>query len=248
MCIVLHAIVAAALPLLAGSSAPAARQEPGPRRAWLCRVGAGWGRPIGAERSQMPIFGTISIGLQPSGSSSQPSPRRFQTSSLRRPPVGPPHRWPRAQLSNEGLQRLSCTSFPTPLSPSRFPTSQVRLPRLGARACMGSMAGWGPGGIRSVGRAWDAPPGEFYRVDHAVCRYRLSSRAGLCADASEPERDDLCKDRHNDGPQVEVPDADATHVVMCHPRGACPATHAMRACRHAARRWQHSNGRDCLDR
>ena len=24
--------------------------------AWLCRVGAGWGRPIGAERSQMPFF------------------------------------------------------------------------------------------------------------------------------------------------------------------------------------------------
>ena len=32
MCTVLHAIVAAALPLLAGSSAPAARQETGPRR------------------------------------------------------------------------------------------------------------------------------------------------------------------------------------------------------------------------
>ncbi len=60
MCTVLHAIVAAALPLLAGSSAPAARQETGPRRglllAWLCRVGAGWGCPIGAERSQMPFF------------------------------------------------------------------------------------------------------------------------------------------------------------------------------------------------
>jgi hypothetical protein len=75
------------------------------------------------------VFGTISFGLQPSGSFSQHSPRRFQTSPLRRPPVGPPHRWPGAQLSNEGLHRLSCTSFPTPSSPSRFPTSQVRLPR-----------------------------------------------------------------------------------------------------------------------
>ena len=60
MCTVLHAIVAAALLLLAGSSAPAAWKETGPRRgpllAWLCRVGAGWGRPIGAERSQMPFF------------------------------------------------------------------------------------------------------------------------------------------------------------------------------------------------
>jgi surface protein len=87
MCTVLHAIVAAALPLLAGSSAPAARQETGtlrgPPLAWMCRVGAVWGRPIGAERSQMPFFGSISFGLQPSGSSSQPSPRRFQTSSLR---------------------------------------------------------------------------------------------------------------------------------------------------------------------
>ena len=147
MCTVFHAIVAAALPLLAGSSAPAARQETGPRRgpllAWLCRVGAGWGRPIGAERSQTPFFGTISFGLQPSGSSSQPSPRRFQTSPLRRSPVGPPHRWQGAQLSNECLHRLSCTSFPTPSSPSRFPTSQVRLPRLRARACIGIMAGRG---------------------------------------------------------------------------------------------------------
>ena len=98
-----------------------------------------WG-PDGVGRSarsapRRRFFGTISFGLQPSGSSSQPSPRRFQTSSLRRPPVGPPHRWPGAQLSNEGLHRLSCTSFPTPSSPSRFPTSQVRLPRL-ARPCM----------------------------------------------------------------------------------------------------------------
>ena len=110
----------------------------GPLMAWLCRVRAGWGRPIGAERSQTPIFGTISFGLQPSGSSSQPSPRRFQTSSLRRTP---PHLWPGAQLSNEGLHRLS--SFPTPSSPSRFPTSQVRHPRLRARACMGIMGGLG---------------------------------------------------------------------------------------------------------
>ena len=147
MLTVFHAIVAAALLLLAGSSAPAARQETGPRRgpllAWLCRAGAGWGRPIGAERSQMPFFGTISFGLQPSGSSSQPSPRCFQTSSLRRPPVGPPHRSPGAQLSNEGLHRLSYTSFPSPSSPSRFPASQVRLPRLRARACMGIMGGLG---------------------------------------------------------------------------------------------------------
>jgi hypothetical protein len=137
----------------------------GPLLAWLCRVGAGWGRPIGAERSQTPFFGTISFGLQPSGSSSQPSPRRFQTCSLRRPPVGPPHRSPGAQLANEGLHRLSCTSFPSPSSPSRFPTSQVRLPRLRACACMGIMAahgGLGASGdraefVQSVGRAWDAP-------------------------------------------------------------------------------------------
>ena len=160
MCTVLHAIVATALPLLSGSSAPAARQETGPRRgpllAWLCRVGAGWGRPIGAERSQMPFLGTISFGLQPLGSSSQPSPRRFQTSSLRRTPR---HRWPGAQLSNEGLHRLSCTSFPTPSSSSRFPTSQVRLPRLRARALHGGLGASGdrPELVRSVGSAWDAP-------------------------------------------------------------------------------------------
>jgi hypothetical protein len=71
MCTVLQAIVAAALLLLAGSSAPAARQETGARRgpllAWLSRVGAGWGRPIGAERSQMPFWNDLvwyaAIGL-----------------------------------------------------------------------------------------------------------------------------------------------------------------------------------------
>jgi len=246
MCTGLHAIVAAALPLLAGSSAPAARQETGPRRGTAVGLavscGAGWGRPIGAERSQTPFFGTISFGLQPSGSSSQPSPRRSQTSPLRRPPVGPPHRWPGAQLSNEGLHRLSCTSFPTPSSPPRFPTSQVRRPRLRARACMGIMAGWdirGPGGIRSVGRSVARGTRrcrEVCRTDHAVCRYRRSSRAGPCGDASEPDYDDLCKDRRNDGPQVEVPDADATRLILCHPRGARPAAHAMRACRHTPHR------------
>ena len=50
MCTVLHAIVAAALPLLAGSSAPAARQETGPRRgpllAWCVVYG-----PDGVGRS-----------------------------------------------------------------------------------------------------------------------------------------------------------------------------------------------------
>ena len=107
-----------------------------PRRGPVSCRAAGWGRPIGAERSQTPIFGTISFGLQPSGSSSQPSPRRFQTISLR-------NRWPGAQLSNECLHRLSCTSFPTPSSPPRFPTSQVRHPRLRARACMGIMGGLG---------------------------------------------------------------------------------------------------------
>jgi hypothetical protein len=198
--------------------------------AWPCRVGAGWGRPIGAERSHTPFFGTISFRLQSSGSSSQPSPRRFQTSSLRRPPVGPTHRSPGAQLANEGLHRPSCTSFPLPSSPSHFPASQVRRPRLHARACM---SGWG---IRGPGQG------------RSVCRYRRSSRAGLCADAFEPARGDFCKDRLNDCPQVEVPDADATLLILCHPRGARPAAHAMRACRRAAHRRQHSNGRDYLDR
>jgi hypothetical protein len=51
MCTVLHAIVAAALPLLAGSSAPAAWKETGPRRgpllAWLWSCG---GRMGSADR------------------------------------------------------------------------------------------------------------------------------------------------------------------------------------------------------
>ena len=107
-------------------------------RCWLGCVVYG---PDGVGRSarsapRRRFLETISFGLQPSGSSSQPSPRRFQTISLR-------NRWPGAQLSNECLHRLSCTSFPTPSSPPRFPTSQVRHPRLRARACMGIMGGLG---------------------------------------------------------------------------------------------------------
>jgi hypothetical protein len=120
---VLHAIVAAALFLLSGSSAPplpcAARR----------------GAPPGAF-----FYGTIALGRQASASS---SPRRFQTRSLRRPPLGPPpHRRPPERRSSEGLHRPSRASFPAPSSPSRFPASQVRLRSLCARACMaGSGAG-----------------------------------------------------------------------------------------------------------
>ncbi len=131
--------------------------ERGPLLFWLYRVGAGG---YGAERSQMPFFGTISFGLQPSGSFSLPSPRLFQTSSLRRPQLGPPpHRWPGAQLSSEGRHRLSSTFFPTPSSTPPFPISQVRLPRLGARACMAGRRIRGL--VRLVGRARDTPRPRF---------------------------------------------------------------------------------------
>ena len=61
MCTFLHAIVAAALSLLSGSSAPrcSARQSTGARRGpqlvWLYLVGAGgWGRPIAPRRGAPP--------------------------------------------------------------------------------------------------------------------------------------------------------------------------------------------------
>ena len=61
MCTVLHAIVAAALSLPTGSSAPrcSARQSPGTRRGpqvvWLYLVGAGgWRRPIACRRGAPP--------------------------------------------------------------------------------------------------------------------------------------------------------------------------------------------------
>jgi hypothetical protein len=148
MCTVLHAIVAAALSLLTGSSAPrcSARQSTGTRRGpqlvWLYLVGAGgWvGRSrAGAARPPGAFFyGTIAFGLQASASS---SPRRFQPRSLR-PPLGPPpHRRPQERLSSEGLHRPSRASFPAPSSPSRFPASQVRLRSLCARACLAGSGG-----------------------------------------------------------------------------------------------------------
>jgi hypothetical protein len=56
MCTVLHAIVAAALPLLAGSSAPAARQETGPRRGCVGLAVSCGGRmgPIARRRGALP--------------------------------------------------------------------------------------------------------------------------------------------------------------------------------------------------
>jgi hypothetical protein len=126
----------------------------GPLLVWLYLVRAGgWGRPIARRRGAPPsafFRGTIAFGLQASGSS---SPRRFQTGSLR-PPLGPPpHRRPPERLSSEGLHRPSRASFPAPSSPSRFPTSQVRLRSLGARACM-----VGRGFVVRAGRGWPIAP------------------------------------------------------------------------------------------
>jgi hypothetical protein len=182
MCTALHALMAAALSLLTGSSAPAALRGSalGDRCCFGCNlVGAGgWGRPI--SRPQMLFFGTIAFGLQASGSS---SPRRFQARSLRRPP---PHRRPPERLSSEGLHRPSHAAFFPPSSPSCFPASQVRLRSLCARACMcGQWEG-----------AWSGRDG-FGRSRHArvlcrsLCRHRCSSRADPCADASEPDRQGL---------------------------------------------------------
>ena len=144
MCTV-QAIVAAALSLLTGSSAPrcSARQSTGTRRGrllvrlyrilWGPRMGsAEFARRRGAPPGAF-FYGTIALGRQASASS---SPRRFQPRSLR-PPLGPPpHRRPPERRSSEGLHRPSRASFPAPSSPSRFPASQVRLRSLCARACM----------------------------------------------------------------------------------------------------------------
>ncbi len=137
MCTFPYAIVNA-LFLLAGSSALApplggelerGRRSLCVRRIWGRGSTDGVGRPIARGRgppARRSFFkkGAITFVVQASSSS---FPRRFHTRSLRRPP---PHRWPPERLSIEDLHRPSCTSFPTPSSPSRFPASQVRLPSL----------------------------------------------------------------------------------------------------------------------
>jgi hypothetical protein len=201
MCTVLHAIVAAALPLLAGSS-----------------------------RSQMPFFwndlvwsaaiGLVLAALAPA------LPNQFAQTV----PSGPTSSIARSAT----LKRRPASSIMY-----IFPYAIVTI-------ALSHLAGSSPPAPRPCMHVGLGHPGPGQ--GRSVCRYRRSSRAGLCADASEPARGDLCKDRLNDGPQVEVPDADATLLILCHPRGARPAAHAMRACRLTAHRRQHSNGRDYLDR
>jgi hypothetical protein len=101
-----HAIVAAALSLLPGSSAPAAllggeRERVGARCMFGCiwDGAGGWGRDVAHGRGT-PV-GTITVGVQASGAS---LPRRLQTRSIGR---APPHRWPPEQLSIEDLRRSS---------------------------------------------------------------------------------------------------------------------------------------------
>jgi hypothetical protein len=127
VCTFPYAIVANALFCLAGSSALApplgGEVERGERSLWVRRIWGrgstdGVGRPIARGRGPPAdafLKAAITFVVQASGSS---FPRRFRTRSLSRPP---PHRWPPERLSIEDLHRPSCTSFPTPSSPSRFP-------------------------------------------------------------------------------------------------------------------------------
>ncbi len=107
----------------------------------------------------------------------------------------------------------------------------------------GDRAGWG----RPIARGTRRCVRKFCRIDHALHRYRCSSRAGPCAVASEPDREDPSNDRINGGLQVAVADTDAGHLIRHYCRRARSATLARHTRRHAAQRWQHSNGRDCLD-
>ena len=166
MCTVLHAIVAAALPLLAGSSAPAARQETGPRRgpllAWLCRVGAGWGRPIGAERSQMPFLERSRLVCSHRARPRSPRP------GASKPDRSDGHQWAPHLIDGQerNSQTRACIVYHVHLSLRHrhrraFPPRRFVSPGSAPVHAWASWRAWSSGDraglVRSVGRAWDAP-------------------------------------------------------------------------------------------
>ncbi len=183
MCTVLHAIVAAALPLLAGSSAPAVLQETGPRRGTAVGLAVSCGGRMGSADRRGALPDAVFLERSRLVCSHWARPRSARPGASK--PVrsdGPQwaHLFDREERNS---QTKACIVYHVHLSLRHrhrraFPPRRFVSP---GSAPLHAWASWRAGSygdraglVRSVGRAWDAPRPRV--LSHRSCGVQISAQ------------------------------------------------------------------------